>query len=195
MERILQDFSEIGLVLNQDWLGGVELLNESPLTHDDVYRALMCSDVRESCISSATCPGNSWDLRSLKRVPRGSYLFQITSAIDISLPDIQRPRATGSSTKRMLKLTLHSGPARPVHAVELDPIPNLPDNPDAGTKIILSGSPIVSAELILLRPENVKIVGGDVPSLCAQQEADARNRSACKDPLTYRTGSRAVAGR
>ena len=190
MEQVLQDFSDIGVHLNPDWLAGLEILNDGPLTDDDVYMTLVCSDVRESCISPPTSPLLPHALRIKTRFPQGSFFFQVTSAIDISLPDMQRPRVAGSNGKRMLKLSLHSGPGIHMHAVELEPIPHLIDMPEAGMKIIITGSPSLSKGVLLLKPENVKLVGGEVGHLTSQQQSDLRHRLAGKDPLVYRASSR-----
>jgi hypothetical protein len=175
---ILNHFRDLGLNLNSDWLAGLELVHEDPLTDDDVYFALMYSDLRESCLSTMR-PYRS-------KFPKGSFLFQITSSEDISIPAAQRPRTSGSSNQRMLKFSLHSGPGSPLFAVELEHIPELQDCPDAGMKIVIQAEPMVINGILFIKKENVRIVGGDVASLLEMQTNDISMKIRSRDPLTYR---------
>ena len=188
MEAILDKFREIGVEINPDWIAGLELCNEGPISDDDVYMALMTSDLRSACISSSGSPIRSVKLRGMTAFPPGSFLFQITNSVDISIPDSQRPRnnTVDTTSRRMLKFKLHASNSAELDAVELEPIPGLPDNPEAGKKIIVHGSPLLRNMLLLLRPENVKLVGGEVENLCLAQKKDNEERIRMRDPLACR---------
>ena len=180
MDSILTHFRDLGVYLNSDWLAGLELVHDEPLTDDDVYSALMHSDLRESC----TNPARS--IRNASKFPAGSFLFQITSSADISLPDAQRPRTSGTSTQRMLKMILHSGPGTEIAAVELENLCDLQDNPDAGLKVIILAEPLIVDGIVFLKRENFKVVGGNVSHLVHAQANDRDRRIRARDPLTYR---------
>ena len=73
-----------------------------------------------------------------------------------------------------------------MHASELEPITDLADAPDAGTKIIVSGSPIHYRGLLLLHAGSIRLVGGDVAHLAAAQKAAADKKIQDRDPLRFR---------
>ena len=184
MDVILESFRDIGVELSLDWLAGLELVQESILTDDDVYLALVCSDLRESCFTPSTCPLLPTSMRNRTRFPGGAFLFQVSVCEDISIPDCQRPR-TSRSVNRVLKMTLHCGSIT-LHAIELEPIDALPDAPDAGMKIIIVGSPLFYQGLILLKSDNVRLIGGEVPVLAAAQKLAIDEKIRMRDPLEYR---------
>lgn len=183
MECILEDFRQLGIELNPDWLAGLELCSDAPLTDDDVYMALVCSDLREACLSTSSSPFQPEKLRSVAQLSPGSRFCQITSCIDISISDAQRPRESSTSDKRMLKFTMHYSNGTSFDAVELEAIPNLPDNPEAGIKVILRGSPPVSNGIIFLESQHVHVVGGDIAALQRAQTMRNEDRLRRRDPL------------
>lgn len=188
---MLANFRELGLYLNSDWLAGLEVVHDGPLTEDDVYFALMYSDLRESCIFPTDSPLRPEILQNSTKLSHGSFLLQVTSSEDISIPDAQRPRTTGTSETRMLKLSLNFGNGPSVTAVELERIPQIPDCPDAGLKILILDEPMIVHGILFLKPGNVRIVGGDVTQLLDEQTRNNRARIMSRDPLAYR---RLVAG-
>jgi hypothetical protein len=190
MQTIHEQFREVGVELNPDWLAALELCSDEPLTEDSVYRALIDSDLRESCVTRTSTQSVLSNLRARKQLPRGSYFFQISESSDISIPDAQRPRTEGGdSGKRMLKFKLRSGNGVELSAVELEPVVGLGDNPDAGTKLIIQNSPLFHDGLVLLRPENVKLVGGEVEKLTTAQKAIVAERIRLRDPLCSKQGT------
>lgn len=193
MEQILSSFRDLGVELNTDWLAELELCADQALTQEDVYLALMYSDLRVSCLPLASSPVSSETLATAARMPQGSFLFQITSAVDISIPDAQRPRtAEGITEKRMLRLHLHSSSSVGIDALELEPIACLANEPDAGCKIILAGAPHIHKGLVLLRSENVRLVGGDVAVLSEAQRKRTLERLRSRDPLCGRKPLREI---
>jgi hypothetical protein len=132
LDDILASYRDIGVFLNWDWLAGVEAVHDGPLTDEAVYHSLMMSDLRESCDTASSHPLITFTHRG--RLPAGSFLVQVTQAVDISIPDAQRPRS-GSSSKRMLKMSLQLGSVS-LHAIELEPVEGMPDVPPAGLKVI-----------------------------------------------------------
>ena len=185
LESAITSFRDLGVELNSDWLGGLEILNDGPLTVDDVYLSLVASDLRQSVSSARLLPLASDELRRRSRLPHASFLFQITSAIDISIPDALRPKLDGPSHKRMLKLVLDCGDIR-MHAVELETSPQIPDQPVAGMKVIICGGPLVYQDLVMLKAENIKVVGGEVDQLVALQKCETEYRLKERDPLQLR---------
>lgn len=188
---MLANFRELGLHLHSDWLAGLEVVHDGPLTEDDVYFALMYSDLRESCIFPTDSPLRPEILQNSTKLSHGSFLLQVTSSEDISIPDAQRPRTTGTSETRMLKLSLNFGNGPSVTAVELERIPQIADCPDAGLKILILDEPMIVHGILFLKPGNVRIVGGDVTQLLDEQTRNNRARIMSREPLAYR---RLVAG-
>ena len=174
MEEIIRMFLELGIRLDSDWLAGVELVHETCLTVDDVYTALMASDLRQSCASTGSVIS-----RDKSCVSEGSWLFQITSYRDISIPNTHCTK----SSKRMLKLEMHCGSVC-LHAIELVACSELPDEPDGGTKLIIKGSPRVHKGIVLLMPQHIQIIGGHVTELIMEQKLIKEKKN--RDPLTYR---------
>ena len=185
LQEISDSFSELGVHLNSDWLAVLEIVQDELLSVDSVYTALMLSDLRESCDLPTTHKLSLAKLaNSTSQFPEGSFLFQITKAIDISIDDAQRPRSTNSS-RRVLKLILQYG-SLSIDAVEVEPITQLRDVPDAGMKIIVSGSPTYCNKFLLLKSHNVQVAGGEIPTLSAAQKEEHLGRQKMRDPLVYR---------
>ena len=181
VSHILENFRDLGIELNLDWLAGVELLLEEDMTTNTVYVALTQSDLRESCNAS-----RSWERfdKGRRPFPDGSFLFQISAYADVSIPSIDRPNRSEGSAKRVLKMELTCGPVT-LHAIELEPCTQLTDEPEPGLKVIISGSPLVLHGLILLTPANIRIVGGEVPRLVALHKSMKLERTNARDPLMY----------
>lgn len=193
MDGIIANFRELGVELNPDWLAGLELCAEEPLTDDDVYMALMYSDLRDSCVTPSTSQLRSEGMRGASNLPPGSFLFQLTSAIDISISDAHRPRTgDGFTEKRMLKFDMHSSNTVSFQAVEMEPVACLSNEVDAGCKIILTGSPRIHNGLVFLRPENVRLIGGEVPRLNHAQRQQNIERRSVRDPLCIRRPLRQI---
>ncbi|XP_029473215.1 recQ-mediated genome instability protein 1 [Rhinatrema bivittatum] len=115
----------------------------------------------------------------------GFYSIQIDSLIDVSQPaysQLQKLRGknntneqvSASSQKsqkpweakptRMLLLMLTDGMQR-IQGMEYQPIPVLHSNISPGTKIMLQGKIACRLGVLLLKPENVKVLGGEVETL------------------------------
>jgi hypothetical protein len=187
MDGIVSNFRELGVDLNPDWLAGLELCADGPLTDDDVYTALMYSDLRDSCVTPINSALRAEVIRDASNLPTGSFLFQLTSSVDISIPDAQRPRTgEGIAEKRMLKFDLHSSSSVSFQAVEMENISCLSNEVDAGCKVILVGSPRIHNGIIFLRPENVRLVGGEVPKLNDAQRRQNIERRNMRDTLSFR---------
>jgi hypothetical protein len=194
IQSIKDAFSELGVELSEDWLAALEVVHDGPLTNDSVYSALMLSDLRESCIASHSHPLSTSSFRNTTcMLPSGSFLFQITTAVDISIPDAHRPRQT-SSTRRMLRMVLQYGSIS-LNAVEIETLPDLPDNPDAGMKVIVCGSPMYHNHILLLKAGNLQVVGGEIPALALAQAQETESRLKMRDPLVYRPPSREIHNR
>ena len=179
--EILESFQSIGVHLESDWLAGVEVIQEGPLTNDFVYQALALSDLRKSCIIPPQHALRRIASSGFSRFPEGSFLFQATRVDDISIPDALRPRMD-SSTKRFCRLSLHIGDIA-VIAIENESLRVIPDVPDAGLKLIISGAPDVVDGIVFLDSDNVQIVGGDVHELVRAQTSEAEKRLRSRDPL------------
>ncbi|XP_053558419.1 recQ-mediated genome instability protein 1 isoform X2 [Bombina bombina] len=124
-------------------------------------------------------------LESLKFELNGFYALQMDSLVDVSLPaysQLQKLRgrdnpneqvtATTQATQkpweakpnRMLMLQLTDG-TQQIQGMEYQPIPILNTTLPPGAKLLLQGTVTVRLGVLLLKPENVKFLGGEVEAL------------------------------
>ncbi|XP_078531935.1 recQ-mediated genome instability protein 1 [Lissotriton helveticus] len=124
-------------------------------------------------------------LEALKFELKGFYSVQIDSLVDVSQPaysQLQKLRgrnnqneqvsdATQVSQKpwearptRMLMLQLTDG-IQQIQGMEYQPVPVLHSNITPGTKMCLQGNITCRLGVLLLKPENVKLLGGEVEAL------------------------------
>ncbi|OXB62502.1 hypothetical protein ASZ78_008140 [Callipepla squamata] len=115
----------------------------------------------------------------------GFYSLQIDSLLDVSQPAYsQLQKIRGKSTvneevtantqafqkpweakpTRMLMLQLTDG-IRQIQGMEYQPVPVLHSNLPPGTKITVHGNVAYRLGVLLLKPENVKLLGGEVDAL------------------------------
>lgn len=115
----------------------------------------------------------------------GCYCLQVDSLLDISQPaysQLQRVRGSHCSNDevtavtqatqkpweakptRMLMLQLTDG-VQNLEGIEYRPIPALSANLPPGTKLQVVGMVMVRLGVLLLKPENVKVLGGEVEEL------------------------------
>ncbi|XP_053480336.1 recQ-mediated genome instability protein 1 [Ictalurus furcatus] len=115
----------------------------------------------------------------------GCYCLQVDSLLDISQPaysQLQRVRGSHCSNDevtavtqatqkpweakptRMLMLQLTDG-VQNLEGIEYRPIPALTANLPPGTKLQVVGMVMVRLGVLLLKPENVKVLGGEVEEL------------------------------
>ncbi|XP_045696013.1 recQ-mediated genome instability protein 1 [Phyllostomus hastatus] len=122
-------------------------------------------------------------------VPKGElngfFALQINSLVDVSQPaysQIQKlrgkntmnelitaetqvtPKPWEAKPSRMLMLQLTDGIVQ-VQGMEYQPIPSLHSNLPPGTKILIYGIVSFRLGVLLLKPENVKVLGGEVDAL------------------------------
>ncbi|CAI9568545.1 unnamed protein product, partial [Staurois parvus] len=121
-------------------------------------------------------------LDSLKFELNGFYATQIDSLVDVSLPaysQLQNIRGRGNGNDqvtaktqvtqqpweakptRMLMLQLTDG-TQNVQGMEYQPLPALHVGLPPGTKILLQGTISCRLGVLLLKPDNVKVLGGEV---------------------------------
>jgi hypothetical protein len=185
MKSILSQFHELNIDINPTWLQQTCAASGESIGLDSVYQLLMYSDLRESLLP----PSRSADsfvrhLKLQRRLPKGCILVQVQTARDISVPS-QHDDVGVCSPGRLLMLTLNSGPLE-FQALELQPLTQFKDGVDIGVKFLMHGSPILQDGIVMLRPENVSLVGGEM-SLLNQAYKDAvRTRKRYADPLQYR---------
>ncbi|NXC03395.1 RMI1 protein, partial [Orthonyx spaldingii] len=127
----------------------------------------------------------------------GFYSIQIDSLVDVSQPAYsQLQKLRGKSTvneevtastqafqkpweakpTRMLMLQLTDG-IHQIQGMEYQPVPVLCSNLPPGTKITVQGNIAYRLGVLLLKPENVKLLGGEVDALledCCQERVLAR---------------------
>uniref|UniRef100_A0A8C5K216 RecQ-mediated genome instability protein 1 n=1 Tax=Jaculus jaculus TaxID=51337 RepID=A0A8C5K216_JACJA len=134
-------------------------------------------------------------------VPKGElngfYALQINSLVDVSQPaysQIQKlrgknttndivtaetqvtPKPWEAKSSRMLMLQLTDGTVQ-IQGMEYQPIPALHNGLTPGTKILIYGNILFRLGVLLLKPENVKVLGGEVDGLLeeyAQEKVLAR---------------------
>lgn len=92
------------------------------------------------------------------KITQGSESNAEVSA-DVKIPSKWEPKG-----KRMLQAHLTDG-TQMIKAVEFQPIPQLHLDLIPGTKMLIKGPVQCRRGVILLRPENVEILGGEVKSL------------------------------
>lgn len=138
---------------------------------------------------------------SILEIPKGElngfFALQINSLIDVSQPaysQIQKLRGKNTANdlvtaetqvtqrpweakpSRMLMLQLTDGIVQ-IQGMEYQSIPALHNNLPPGTKILIYGNISFRLGVILLKPENVKVLGGEVDALIeeyAQEKVLAR---------------------
>ena len=103
------------------------------------------------------------------RLP-GPVLLQISRAVNVTRPR-HESMLECAPDKRTLKLQLTDG-HRNVAAFELEPVPQLSIS-DFGVKVLLRNVQ-VRGSMLLLQPENVYVLGGEMPSARAEYEAALR---------------------
>ncbi|XP_075684717.1 recQ-mediated genome instability protein 1 [Rhinoderma darwinii] len=131
-------------------------------------------------------------LNSPKFELSGFYAIQIDSLVDVSLPaysQLQKLRgrenandqvtATTQATQhsweskpsRMLMLQLTDG-IQNIQGMEYQTVPVLHAGLPPGTKILLQGTISCRLGVLLIKPENVKVLGGEVEALVAEYRQD-----------------------
>ncbi|XP_063311066.1 recQ-mediated genome instability protein 1 [Pelobates fuscus] len=131
-------------------------------------------------------------LESLKCELSGYYAIQIDSLVDVSLPaysQLQKIRGRDNlneqvtattqvsqkpwETKpnRMLMIQLTDG-IQQIQGMEYQPLPMLNCNLPPGTKILLQGTIVCRLGVLLLKSENMKVLGGEVEALGAEYTQD-----------------------
>lgn len=127
----------------------------------------------------------------------GCYCLQVDSLLDVSQPaysQLQRLRGSDCSNdqvsavtqatqrpweakpSRMLMLQLTDG-VQSLEGIEYRPIPALSADLPPGTKLQVVGRVMVRLGVLLLKPENVRVIGGEVEELIA---AYSQSRVLCR---------------
>ncbi|KAK3565181.1 hypothetical protein QTP86_000488 [Hemibagrus guttatus] len=127
----------------------------------------------------------------------GSYCLQMDSLLDVSQPaysQLQRLRGSDCTNDevtavtqatqrpweakptRMLMLQLTDG-VQDLEAIEYRPVPALSANLPPGTKLQVVGMVMLRLGVLLLKPENVKVLGGEVEEL---MEVHSQSRLICR---------------
>ncbi|KAG9486824.1 hypothetical protein GDO78_006947 [Eleutherodactylus coqui] len=127
-------------------------------------------------------------LDSLKFELSGFYAVQIDSLVDVSQPaysQLQKlrgrenandqvtfttqatPRSWESKPTRMLMMQLTDG-IQNIQGMEYQSVPVLHAELPPGTKILLQGTISCRLGVLLLKPENLKVLGGEVEALVAE---------------------------
>ncbi|KAG7332131.1 hypothetical protein KOW79_003965 [Hemibagrus wyckioides] len=127
----------------------------------------------------------------------GCYCLQMDSLLDVSQPaysQLQRLRGSDCSNDevtavtqatqrpweakptRMLMLQLTDG-VQDLEAIEYRPVPALSANLPPGTKLQVVGLVMVRLGVLLLKPENVKVLGGEVEEI---MEVNSQSRVICR---------------
>ncbi|XP_051875388.1 recQ-mediated genome instability protein 1 [Pristis pectinata] len=121
----------------------------------------------------------------------GFYCLQVDSLVDVSQPaysQLQKIRGKDTTNEqvtstqisqrsweakptRMLMLQLTDG-VQGLQAMEYQPIPALHCNLSPGTKILLLGNIACRLGVLLLKPENVRVLGGEVETLVKENSQE-----------------------
>ncbi|KAM4807980.1 recQ-mediated genome instability protein 1 [Rhinophrynus dorsalis] len=153
-----------------------------------VFEQWLLTDLRD--LEDPVLPAGILD--SLKMELNGFYAIQIDSLVDVSLPaysQLQKLRGkdnvnehvtatTQVSQKpweakptRMLMLQLTDG-IQHIQGMEYRPIPAFHASLSPGTKLLLQGTIVCRLGVLLLKPENVKVLGGEVEALVEEYTQD-----------------------
>lgn len=152
----------------------------------------MHSDLRESMKPPTSAALITASLsKSPSKFPMGRYLCQISDAQDIATPAASRHLREASTRGRVFKLRLHCG-SMELNAIELEQLKDLPNDIDIGIKVIIEESPIIHEGILMLRPENVAIVGGEVAGLNQALKDLIIEKRKYSDPLQYHPRSRGI---
>lgn len=169
-----------------------------------VYEQWLLTDLRD--LEYPILPG------SISNTPKGEvndfYSIQIDSLVDVSQPaysQLQKIRGKNTVNEEITANTqgaLKSWEARPtrmlmmqltdgiqhIQGMEYLPIPVLHSRLLPGTKILIHGKVAYRLGVLLLKPENVKLLGGEVDSL-VEEYADERvlARLIGEDPIPVRS--------
>ncbi|XP_006008963.1 recQ-mediated genome instability protein 1 [Latimeria chalumnae] len=168
-------------------------LNQSQI-NKQVFEQWLLTDLRD-----LECPVLPNDISgSLKIELKGFYCVQIDFLVDVSLPaysQLQKLRGRENPNEqitatmqvaqkpweakptRMLMLRLTDG-IQQLQGMEYQPVPFLHASLPPGTKILLQGNIPCRLGVLLLKPENVKVLGGEVEALVeenAQERILARH--------------------
>ncbi|XP_075455024.1 recQ-mediated genome instability protein 1 isoform X2 [Ascaphus truei] len=146
-----------------------------------VFEQWLLTDVRD--LEYSVLPAGI--LESLKFELNGFYAIQMDSLVDVSQPaysQFQKLRGKDNSNEhvtattqvsqkpweakptRMLMLQLTDGKQQ-IQGMEYQPLPALHANLSPGTKLLLQGTIACRLGVVLLKPENVKVLGGEVEAL------------------------------
>lgn len=149
-------------------------------------------------------------LESPKYELRGFYAIQIDSLVDVSLPaysQLQKLRGRENANDQITAITQatqHSWESKPsrmlmlqltdgiqnIQGMEYQAVPVLHAGLPPGTKILLQGTISCRLGVLLLKSENVKVLGGEVEALVAEYAQDkvlSRLISMEEDALPERT--------
>ncbi|XP_040272959.1 recQ-mediated genome instability protein 1 [Bufo bufo] len=171
-----------------------------------VFEQWLLTDLRD--LEFQVLPAGVSD--SLKFELSGFFAIQIDSLVDVSLPaysQLQKLKgrenandqvtATTQATQhsweskpsRMLMLQLTDG-VQNIQGMEYQTVPVLHAGLPPGTKILLQGTIFCRLGVLLLKPENVKVLGGEVEALVAeyaQGKVLSRLIGVEEEPLPQRT--------
>ncbi|XP_062399581.1 recQ-mediated genome instability protein 1 [Sardina pilchardus] len=152
-----------------------------PQLQQQVLEQWLQTDLRSLGVSSLPAAVSE----ALKTELQGNLCVQLDSLQDVSQPaytQLQRLRGSerdndqiGAATQatqrpweaaptRMLMLQLTDG-VRSVEAMEYRPVPQLNTRLPAGTKLLLRGPITCRLGVLLLKPQNVQVLGGEVEEL------------------------------
>ncbi|KAK7869487.1 hypothetical protein R5R35_008199 [Gryllus longicercus] len=185
VERMCSYLASLSYTVTRDWLTGcVEYFRDENSHYsvsdlqEFVRKQWELSDLRDS--SGGSLPPNLQN--QMKITLRGKYAVQIESVLNISEPaysqmqkirkvDIGNVEVTEKKQEswepragRMLKLKMCDG-QRQAEAIEYRPLRMLNEHILPGTKILIIGPVDCRRGVFFLKPENVKLIGGEVDSL------------------------------
>ncbi|XP_041354054.1 recQ-mediated genome instability protein 1-like [Gigantopelta aegis] len=164
-----------------------------------VYEQWLMTDLRElstSCLPLDVATATKLQLS-------GNYALQVNSCVDVGIPyygQLQKERGTENANSmvsgehttqpawqpkpsRMLMLKLTDG-MLDVLGMEYQHIPQL-KNVVPGTKILLQGRVLCRRGVLMLKSDNVQVLGGEVDSLVENNTAENLLTSAMQDNLKH----------
>ncbi|KAK3236805.1 recQ-mediated genome instability protein 1, variant 2 [Cymbomonas tetramitiformis] len=165
--NISAEFLALGIKLRNDWYD--KCVEHLLSTHPSFGTSSLQDQVEQCYVQFLTCDMNTAGAGSLPNLQAlhntelpGRFVLQVDEMVNVGADAKERYKNTNSNT-RCLKLSLTDGVAR-VQALEYRYITALHIHSPAGLKIAITDA-TVRRGMLLLQPDNVQILGGEVERL------------------------------
>lgn len=181
VRTLIAELAALKLSARADWLAAcvADFPGASPAAQlEHAVRQLLAADLR-LCAGAPALPDGIGSV--VKSCLAGSFVLQIDELVDVARKRDERAPDAPAGAHRLLKARLSDGFSS-VSAIEYEPLPALSPAPARGAKLLVS-NPVVRRGLLLLAPDNTRLLGGGVRALEeALGGAEAAAAAACQGP-------------